>query len=405
MAEKAEAKDKPEVDPKTEGLKIKKKVGRPRKLVKEVKPIKVDLTKKKEDAVQEQGSDGGDAIIEQPTNKVNSEKVVEEVREPSTDEAPVQEQNEKQEEVKSPLMEVTEEETKEEEPIVSTEVKTEKPVEREPERQLPENIEKLISFMEETGGTVEDYVRINADYSNVDESVLLREYYKTTKPHLNSKEIDFILEDNFSWDEESDEDRYIKKKQLAYKEEVAKARRFLEDTKNKYYDEIKLRPSVTQEQKKAIEFFNRHNQEQQQAESFHQEFIGKTKKLFTDFKGFDFSVGEKKFRYQVNNVEDVVKNQSNIQSFVKKFLNEDGSIKDTNGYHKALYVARNPDTFAQHFYEQGKADAIRDINSKSKNIDMQPHNSAGGDIFVGGFKVRAINGQDSSKLKIKKRTK
>jgi hypothetical protein len=319
MAEKAEAQDKPEVDPKTEGLKIKKKVGRPRKLVKEVKPIKVDLTKKKEDAVQEQGSDAGDAIIEQPTNKVNSEKVVEEVREPSTDEASVQEQNEKQEEVKSPLMEVTEEETKEEEPIVSAEVKTEKPVEHKPEKQLPENIEKLISFMEETGGTVEDYVRINADYSNVDESVLLREYYKTTKPHLNSEEIDFILEDNFSWDEESDEDRYI--------------------------------------------------------------------------------------RYQVNNVEDVVKNQSNIQSFVKKFLNEDGSIKDTNGYHKALYVARNPDTFAQHFYEQGKADAIRDINSKSKNIDMQPHNSAGGDIFVGGFKVRAINGQDSSKLKIKKRTK
>jgi len=406
MAEEIKAKEQPEVNPKTEGLKLKKKKpGRPRKLIKEVETVKLDLTKKKEDAVQEQSTNESDVRVEQPEDSGSSETVVQEIRESSDNETPVQEQNEQQEEVNSPLMEVTEEETKEEEPKVSTEVKTETPVETTPQRELPENIEKLISFMEETGGTVEDYVRINADYSNVDESVLLREYYKTTKPHLNSEEINFILEDNFSWDEDEEEERTIKKKQLAYKEEVAKARRFLEDTKNKYYDEIKLRPSVTQEQKKAMEFFNRYNEEQQQAANFHQEFVGKTKQLFSNFKGFDFNVGEKKFRYQVNNVDDVMKNQSNIKSFVGKFLNEDGSIKDTNGYHRALYVARNPDTFAQHFYEQGKADAIRDINAKSKNINMEARNAAGGDIFVGGFKVRAINGQDTSKLKIKKRTK
>ena len=407
MAEEIKAKEKPEVNPKTEGLKIKKKPGRPRKLVKKDEPIKLDLTKKQEDAVQEQGTNASDVRVEKPEDSGSSETVVQEVRESSDNETPVQEQNEQQEEITSPLVEVVEEEnkeeTKEQEPQVSTETKVETPVETTPQRELPENIEKLISFMEDTGGTVEDYVRINADYTNVDESVLLREYYKTTKPHLNSEEINFILEDNFSWDEDEEEERTIKKKQLAYKEEIAKARRFLEDTKNKYYDEIKLRPSVTQEQKKAMEFFNRYNKEQQQAADFHQEFVGKTKQLFSDFKGFDFNVGEKKFRYQVNNVDDVMKNQSNIQSFVGKFLNQDGSIKDTSGYHRALYVARNPDTFAQHFYEQGKADAIRDINAKSKNINMEARNAAGGDIFIGGLKVRAINGQDSSKLKIKKR--
>ena len=398
----AEEKEKPEVAAETEGLKVKKKRGRPKKLVKPNEVIKVDLTKKEDNAVQEQGSNASDVAVEQPTNEVNSEKVVEEVREPSNDEAPVQEQNEKQEEVTSPLVEVTDEEIKE---PVKEETVIEEQVQAVPQRELPENVEKLINFMEETGGTVEDYARLNADYSQVDEDVLLREYYKTTKPHLNSEEINFMLEDNFSWDEEEEEERAVRKKQLAYKEEIAKARKFLEDTKTKYYDEIKLRPSVTQEQKKAMDFFNRYNEEQQRAETLHNDFVNRSKQLFTDFKGFNFNVGEKKFRYAINNSEEVMNNQSKISNFVGKFLNKDGTIKDTEGYHRALYVANNSDAFAQHFYEQGKADAVRDINAKSKNINVENHNSNDQDIFIGGFKVRAINGEDSSKLRIKKRTK
>ena len=398
----AEKKEEPIVDNTSEGLKVKKKRGRPKKLVKPAEVIKVDLTKKEDNAVQEPGSNDSDAAVEQPTNEVNSEKVVEEVREPSTNEAPVQEQNEKQEEVTSPLIEVTDEEVKE---PVKEETVIEEQVQAAPQRELPENIEKLISFMEETGGTVEDYARLNADYSQVDEDVLLREYYKTTKPHLNSEEINFMLEDNFSWDEEEEEERAVRNKQLAYKEEIAKARKFLEDTKTKYYDEIKLRPSVTQEQKKAMDFFNRYNEEQQRAETLHNDFVNRSKQLFTDFKGFNFNVGEKKFRYAVNNSDEVMNNQSKISNFVGKFLNKDGTIRDTEGYHRALYVANNSDAFAQHFYEQGKADAVREINSKSKNINVENHNSNDQDIFVGGFKVRAINGEDSSKLRIKKRTK
>ena len=398
MAE--EAKEQPVVDEKTEGLKVKKKRGRPRKLVGSQEPIKVDLTKK-EDAVQEQETNDSDVAVEQPANEVNSEGVVEEVRESSTNEEQVQEQNAQQEETVNPLVEITDEEQKEE--------SVEKPVETVKEvvveKELPENLNKLVKFMEETGGTLEDYVRINADYSNVDEDVLLREYYKTTKPHLNNEEINFILEDNFSWDEEEEEERAVRKKKLAYKEEIAKARKFLEDTKNKYYDEIKLRPSVTQEQKKAMDFFNRYNEEQKRADTLHSDFIQHTERLFTNFKGFDFNLGDKKFRYAINNAEEVKNSQSKITNFTGKFLNKDGTIKDAAGYHRALYVANNSDAFANHFYEQGKADAIRDLNAKSKNINIQNHNSGNNDIFVGGFKVKAINGESSSRLKIKKRTK
>jgi len=266
---------------------------------------------------------------------------------------------------------------------------------------LPENIEKLVSFMEETGGTLEDYVRLNSDYSNVNEEVLLREYYKKTKPHLDAEDINIILED-FSYDEELDDEKDIRKIRIALKEEVAKAKSFLEQTKSKYYDEIKLRPGVTQEQQKAVDFFNRYNENQAAAEKRHGDFLNRTKQMFNnDFKGFDFNVGEKKFRYSVKNPSEVAEVQSDISNFIGKFLDKDGNVSDHVGYHKALYAARNADTMAQHFYEQGKADAIKEVAAKSKNITTEPRQTSAGNVFVNGLQVKAISGLDSSKLKIK----
>ena len=266
---------------------------------------------------------------------------------------------------------------------------------------LPDNIEKLVDFMKETGGTVQDYVRLNADYSDVNEDVLLKEYYKNTKPHLNSEEVDFIMEETFSYDTDVDEERDVKKRKLAKKEAVAEARSHLEGLKQKYYDEIKLRPGVTQEQQKATEFFNRYNNEQEIAEQKHSKFINNTKQLFSnEFKGFDFEVGEKKFRYGVKDPGAVAENQSNLNNFVEKFLDKEGNVKDTKGYHKAMYAAQNIDRIVNHFYEQGKSDGIKTVVDGSKNPTTEARQTAG-DIFVGGLKVRAIDGVDSSRLKIK----
>jgi len=269
---------------------------------------------------------------------------------------------------------------------------------------LPENIEKLVSFMEDTGGNIEDYVRLNADYTNVDEQSLLKEYYKKTKPHLDMEEINFLMEDNFSFDEDLDDEREIKLKKLAIKEEVAEARNFLEQTKSKYYDEIKLRPGVTQEQKKATDFFNRYNQDQEVAQRQHEDFKSKTNNLFTDdFKGFDFNVGDKKFRYGVQDPSKVAEDQANINNFVGKFLDDKGNVIDAKGYHKALYMASNSDTIINHFYEQGKADATKDIISKSKNPSSGVRQVAQADGFVNGIKAKVIgNDFNASKLKIKK---
>lgn len=323
------------------------------------------------------------------------------VGEPSGDSAevgePVQESNETAEGF-SPIQEVTEEEVKQE--VKQPEVK---PVEQQTV-DLPENIEKLVSFMKETGGTVEDYVRLNADYSNIDEKALLKEYYKKNKPHLDAEDVDLILED-FTWDADVDEERDIRKKKLAFKEEVAKARTYLDNLKDKYYDEIKLRPGVTQEQQKAMDFFNRYNKQQEQAEQLHTQFKQSTKQLFNDqFKGFDFEVGGKKYKYNIQNRDAVAENQSNINNLIGKFLDADGSVVDPAGYHKAMYAAENVDKIATHFYEQGKADAVKDVVNKSKNLsDVKAREGNTGEVFIGGMKVKSISGADSTKLKIKTR--
>jgi hypothetical protein len=281
--------------------------------------------------------------------------------------------------------------------------KVEKIIESTPKADLPENVEKLVDFMKETGGTVQDYVRLNADYSKVDSDTLLREYYKQTKSHLDNTEIDFLMEDKFDFDEDIDEERDIRKKKLAKKEEVAEAKDFLESLKDKYYSEIKLRPGSSPEQSKASEFFNRYNENQKVAEQQHSTFKESTKQMFTqDFKGFDFKLGEKTFRYGVQNVEKVAENQSNINNLIGKFLNDKGEVTDTKGYHKAIYAADNADTIAKHFYEQGKADAVKEVLAKSKNVSSDVRSTAPSDVSIGGFTVKAISGVDSSKLRIKK---
>ena len=294
------------------------------------------------------------------------------------------------------LQEITDQEIKQTAKEVKEAVRDEKVL----GKPLPENIEKLVSFMEDTGGTIEDYARLNADYSTVSEDVLIKEYYKKTKPYLESEDIDLMLED-YDYDEDLDEDKDIRKKKIAFKEEVAKAKSFLEETKSKYYDEIKLRPGVTQDQQKATDFFNRYNEDQETATRQHEDFKSQTDDYFNnEFKGFEFDVSGKKFRYGVQDPGKIAEDQSNINNFVGKFLNKEGKVTDAKGYHKALFMASNSDTIINHFYEQGKSDATKDIIGKSKNPSSQPRQAQEGE-FINGLKVRSISGQDSSKLKIK----
>jgi len=302
----------------------------------------------------------------------------------------------------SPIQEVTEEE-KTEVKEIKQEIAEAKRDEKVLGKPLPENIEKLVSFMEETGGNVEDYVALNKDYSKLNSGQLLKEYYIKTKPHLDLEEIAFLMEDNFDFDEDVDEARDIRKKKLAYKEEVAKAKQHLESSKSKYYDEIKLRPGVTKEQQEAMSFYDNYKAQQETAQQLHGDFRDNTKKLFSqEFKGFDFNVGEKKFRYGIKDPVKVGETQADVQNFVNKYSNDKGEIVDPAGYHKAMYAAMNADKIAHHFYEQGKADGVKNVIESSKNPSTdKPRQVADGNVFINGLKVKSISGLDSSKLRIK----
>jgi len=330
--------------------------------------FKVDLDKgpveKKEEVVEEQ--------------KENVEEVVEEV-------------------IDQPIMEeVTEEEKVEEvqevvEEAVEEAVATGKP--------LPENIQKLVDFMEDTGGDIQDYVNLNRDISKLDDSDVLDEYYKTTKSHLSAEERNFLLEDTFGVDEEVDDDKTIRKKKIALKEQVAEARAYLDRQKSKYYEEIKAGSKLTDEQQKAINFFNESERLKEEGKKSKRTFLNKTDSFFgQNFKGFEYSVGDKKYRFNVKDVNKVKETQSDISNFINKFSNkEKTTIEDAAGYHKSLFTAMNADAIAKHFYEQGKADAIKDTVAKGKNIDLNPRKTHG-ETNAGGVKYRVL-GQSSSDIK------
>jgi hypothetical protein len=301
------------------------------------------------------------------------------------------------------LVEDSDEDPEEDTPVAEEPTKE---VEKEEQQVLPENIQKLVDFMEETGGNIEDYVYLNKDLSSLDDKAMLREYYQKTKSHLDKEEIDFLIEDKFSFDEDVDEEREIKRKKLAFKEEANHAREYLGGMREKYYADIKTGSKLTPEQKHAVDFFNRHNIEAEETSKVMKQqsdaFLNGTDKLFNEkFKGFEYEVGEKKYRFNIKNSGEIKTVQSDINNFVKKFLNDEGVMNNAKGYHKSLFTAMNPDVVANHFYEQGRADAIKDSVTRSKNVDMSPRGTHEKVSNVGGFTVRAVSGDDSSKLRVK----
>ena len=382
-------------------MKVKDTPKKPKQLGEQESTItKVDLSKAKEENVtKEDNITKVDLSKKEEEKPIEEEKVVEEVKEEVKEEQPVLEEitDEKEEEEENKVEEKIEETAKEVVEAVEEAKETGEP--------LPENIQKVVDFMNETGGSLDDYVKLNQDYSKLDDNQLLREYYKQTKSHLTDDEISFIMDDQFSVDEETDEERDIRRKKLALKEQVASAKTHLDGLKSKYYDEIKAGVKLTPEQKKAIDFFDRYNKEQDVSQKDHERktslFNKKTSEVFDqNFKGFEYKVGDKRYRFNVKDADKVKNNQSNISNFVKTFLNKDNEMNDAVGYHKSFFTAMNADAVANHFYEQGKADAIKDSIAKSKNVSMDPRQTHK-TVEAGGLKVRAISGDDSSAFRVK----
>ena len=354
--------------------------------------VKVDLSnppESKSEEVEEQSAEEEVVVINEEPKAENSE---EETIEQSEEELP-------------PLEEITEEDLRKTEDEISDAIiesnETGKP--------LSEQLQKVVDFMDETGGDLNDYVNLNRDINEMDDSEVLDEYYRSTKSHLSPEERNFLLEDTFGFDEEVDDTREIRKKKIALKEQVAEAKAHLDRQKSKYYEDIKAGSKLTNEQQKAIDFFNRYNkeseQQQKQSEASKKVFKQRTSNVFNEnFKGFDYEVGDKKFRFNVKDIEQVKETQSDLNNFINKFADENKEhIKDAEGYHKSLFTAMNADAIAKHFYEQGKADAIKNQVARDKNINMDPRQTHG-ETNVGGVKYKVLGDTANDfKFKIKRK--
>ena len=390
----------------------------------EVKAVEVNeeiSPQEKEAAVLEQAIESGEVdsnygfqddgvyrvnVDNPPTQENNASE------EQSTDEVSVRNEPEASEEVREENGEESIEELTEqgeEEETLEVEEQPEQEVVQDTEQDVaqtneyPEDIQKLMEFMQDTNGTLEDYVNLNRDYSKIDNTTLVYEYYKNNKPHLNNEDINFLMQRNFAYDEEVAEPSEIKAKQLAFKEELYKAQKHFNDSKEKYYADLKLRKQneVPEEYKEAKDFYNEATKIQERAEKLKNTFDTRTNNFFNEeFKGFDFKVGDKKYRFKIDDAKKVKTAQSTINNFIKPYLNKEGEMEKVGDYHKALFAARNADKLAAHFYEQGRADAIKETVKKSKNIDMSPRsdNSA---VQNPNSKVRVVENDSSNRLRIK----
>ena len=380
-------------EPKGDVTKVKAKMKKPVEVVEET-VTKVDLSNPPKTEENEQ-----------PVDTTKAEDVQEKVVEETIDKKEDTDKSTK-EDSETPVLEEIENKSEAEiESEVTQEQLGEVIAEAEAAgKEIPENIQKLMDFMEETGGDLNDYVKLNQDYSKLEDNDLLYEYYKQTKPHLNTEEINFLMEDQFSFDEEIDEERDIRRKKLALKEQVASAKSHLDGQKSKYYEDIKAGSKLTQEQQKAIDFFNRYNKESEETQKVAKQntniFTQKTDQVFNDkFKGFEYNVGDKRYRYNVKDADEVKATQSDINNFTKKFLDKNQTLKDAKGYHKSLFTAMNADAIANHFYEQGKTDAMKNSVAKAKNVSMDPRQTHG-EVEAGGIKVKVL-GDNSSDFKFK----
>ena len=404
--EKTEVQVKDKVVDKEPEFKVKKKPSMKKQKEETIKIDLREINKSQEDVITKEEQkeenatekpktpDGSSAPIEQLGEKDATDKTSEENKEQVS-----------KDEQDSVLEEITDEEVQDKADELTDEVNEAVEEQKQTGIDLPENIQSVVDFMKDTGGSLEDYVRLNQDYSSHTDVQLLKEYYKSTKPHLSNDEIDFMMEDSFLWDEDVEDERDIKRKKLALKEQVVNAKSHLDGLKSKYYEEIKMGSKLAPEQQKAIDFFNRYNKESEQTTKLAEEqksvFHKKTNEVFSDkFKGFEYNVGEKRYRFNVKDAGKVKTDQSDISNFIGKFLNEKNQMSDAKGYHKSMFTAMNPDAIATHFYEQGKADALKQSIAKSKNIDMNPRQGLAGSSDSSGFKFKVL-GNDSSNLKFK----
>ena len=281
--------------------------------------------------------------------------------------------------------------------------------EKEANEELPEDVSAYLKYKKETGRGIEDFYNLQKDYSSMEDDSVLASYYSTTEEGLDAIDIQDIIEDKFSFDEELDEPKDVKKKKLAKKRELAKAKKFLNEQKDKY--KIPLESSgggLSNNQQENLNAYKSYLEEsktiEEQTKKKYDYFLNKTDQVFnSEFKGFEFNVGDNNITFKPGTSEELKNVQSDVNNYINKFMDKQtGLIADPKGYHRSLAVAMNPDKFAQFFYDQGVSATVDNVSRKSKNINMDIRSAAQQTVTKDGMKIRAVGNTESGRgLKIR----
>ncbi len=283
---------------------------------------------------------------------------------------------------------------------------------KEANEQIPEDVAAYLEYRKKTGRSFADYSKLNRDFGAMDEKQLLREYYSATEDALDAEDIDYMMDD-FSYDADLDEENVIKKKKVAFKKEIGKAKKFFDSQKEMYKEPLESSTaSFSLEQKEQLEAYNKYVLD---AKTFDEEakrkrdwFLNKTDEVFhNEFKGFDFKVGEDKTVtfLPTKNVDEIKRLNSDSSNLFKRFIDEEtGLVSDAAGYHRAVSIAQNPERFAKFFYEQGQSDGTTDVTRKMKNVNMSTRD-APQVTKKDGMTIRAINPTEGRGLKIRSNKK
>lgn len=277
---------------------------------------------------------------------------------------------------------------------------------REQNDELPEDVSAFLNYKKETGRGIKDFMKLQANYDEMSPDQVLRDYYAATENDLDSEDIDYLMGQKFSYDEDLDEDSDIKAKKIAKKRELAKAKKYFNDLKETYKAPVESTADfVSQDEKETYESYKKYIQEAQSVQEENikrsEYFVKKTEELFNDdFKGFEYTINDQKFVFNPGDTQKTKDAQSDVTNFISMFLDENGMINNPSGYHKALAAAMNADKMAAFFYEKGKADAVDNISRQSKNINMDVRQSPKSQT-KSGTQIRAVSGPSSRGLKIK----
>jgi hypothetical protein len=278
---------------------------------------------------------------------------------------------------------------------------------RQVSEDLPEDVSAFLKYKKETGRGINDFINLNKDYDSLDQDTLLFDFYKEQNKGLDSEDIRFEIESKFSFDEDFDEEKDVKKKQLAKKKELAKAKEYFNNLKEQYKVPLESSESfVPKEERDAYNAYKEYREtttaSEQEQERRSKYYADKTTELFSDkFEGFKFNMDENsKLVYKPAESQELLKEQSTLNNFVNKFLNDDGYLQDAELFHRAIAVASNPEKFAKFFYEKGKSEAVEGVAKESKNIEMT--RQATSVTPTQGFQVRSVDAERGNRLVIRK---